>query len=248
MRAPKSGNSKPVVLPEPQTTPCRCFGVVDIGTVDNTYPGRTPTKDRKIMIMFELPLLMAVFNEDAGEQPFALFEEMKFSLHPDSNFSKLISAWRNKPITEEERETFDPIQMINKVGLASIQHKTKVKFREKQLKEITNENTNLVLNAISKLPVQMKDSTPKRMNDIIMWDWDKYIRHDEYGNILGPTTTPFEKDLFDKIYLFLRTKIYTSDEFKACPTAVNIDNETPTADTSSSYESDNEQAVGDDWE
>jgi len=241
MKPPESGTFKAVRLPEPQTTSCRCFGVVDLGTVDNTFPGKPPQRDRKLIIMWELPKLTAVFSEEKGEQPFMLMKEFKFSTHVDSNFSKLISAWRNKPLTEEEKRSFDPTQMINKIGLASFQHKRKAKYNSAEipLDQITNENTSLVLNSIGPLPAEMKASMVPMVNEPIVWDWDEIT---EKGQ-------PFDKEKFSKVFKFLRTKIYTSDEFQACPTAVNVDSDQPADNTpaASSGQPSQGDVGGDDW-
>lgn len=243
MKPPEVGTFKAVRLPEPQTTACRCFGVVDLGTVDNTFPGKEAKRDRKIVIMWELPHLKAVFSEEKGEQPFMLMQELKFSTHVDSNFSKLISAWRNRPLDAQEKLTFDPTQMVNKIGLASFQWKRKAKYRDSNLApdQITNENTNLVLNSLSPLPKEMKPNMVPMINEPIVWDWDDIT---EKG-------LPFNREKFEKIFKFLRTKIYTSDEFKACPTAVNIDaEETGSASvpvSGTTPDQPPQEDVGEDW-
>lgn len=239
MKPPEIGTFKAVRLPEPQTTPCRCFGVVDLGTVDNTFPGKPAKKDRKLAIMWELPKLTAVFSDEKGEQPFMIMQEMKFSTHVDSNFSKLISAWRNKPLSAEEQKIFDPTQMVNKIGLISFQHKRKVKYRTSQLRpdEITNENTSLVLNSLGPLPTEMKANMVPMINEPIVWDWDAITEKGE----------PFNKEKFQKVFKFLREKIYTSDEFKACRDAVNIDLGDDAEQPQSSSQPQQGDVGGDDW-
>lgn len=239
MKPPEVGTFKAVKLPEPQTTSCRCFGVVDLGTVDNTFPGKPAKRDRKIAIMWELPKLTAVFSEEKGEQPFMLMQELKFSTHVDSNFSKLISAWRNKPLSEEEKRNFDPTQMINKIGLASFLHKRKSKYRTSEISpdRITNENTSLVMNTVGPLPTEMKETMVPMVNEPIVWDWDAITEKGE----------PFDKEKFEKIFKFLRAKIYTSDEFKACPDAINVDSDEPAKQPQTSSQPEQGTVGGDDW-
>jgi len=239
MRPPESGTFKAVRLPEPQTTSCRCFGVVDLGTVDNTFPGKPAKMSRKLAIMWELPKLTAIFSDEKGEQPFMLMQEMPFSTHVDSNFSKLISSWRNKPLTEEEKKSFDPTQMINKIGLASFIHKRKAKHRAAEIApdKVTNENTSLILNTIGPLPTEMKEGMPPMVNTPIIWDWDLITEKGE----------PFNKEKFEKIFKFLRAKIYTSEEFKACPTAINVDIDQPAEQPQASAQPSQGDIGGDDW-
>lgn len=214
MRPPEqSGNFKAVELPEPQTVACRCFGVIDLGTVDNTYPGHEPTRAKKIIIIWEMPDLLTVFNEEKGEEPFIISEEYKYSTHKESNLSKLISAWRNKPLSEAEKTTFDPSIMVGKIGLLSFNHKRKKAFVNQDIDKITNENTRIIMTGIGPLPKAMKEGMKPQMNDTILWDWDK----------IKDRTDVFDKEKFSKIYKWIRAKIYTSDDFKACPTAINID-------------------------
>ena len=86
MEIPQGGTFKAVGLPNPTSTISRCFGVIDIGTVDNTFPGQPIKRERKLAILWELPKLLAVFSDDLGEQPFSVMTEIKVSGHPDSNF------------------------------------------------------------------------------------------------------------------------------------------------------------------
>jgi hypothetical protein len=212
MEVPQSGNFKAVALPNPTTTSARCFGVVDLGTVDNTFPGKPVQRDRKVIIMFELPKFKAIFDDQKGEQPFMIMVEHKFSTHPDSNFSKFITSWRNTPLTEAEKLNFPIEKMIGKIALVSFQHKRKAKFRTTDVTQITNQNTSLVFTSIGPVPEEMKPITPM-INKPILWLWEDITKKKE----------PFNKEKFAEVFKFLRAKIYTSDEFLACPTAVNID-------------------------
>jgi len=213
-RTPASGNFKIVALPKPDTVAARCIGAIDVGTVDNSYKGEEK-RDRMVLIIWELPTLTAVFSDEKGPEPFTIFTEMKFSSHKESNFAKLISAWRNRPLTEEEKQYFDYSKLINKVGLISFQIKTKAKYREDNIIQATNENSKLKLGTIGPLPKPMRETTPAMINKPILWDWDKIIDGDEV----------FDQEKFKKIWRFIRAKMYTSDEWHEAPGVVNIDQE-----------------------
>ena len=106
MQATQSGSFKPVKLPKPQTTVARCYSVIHIGTVPNIYQGKIDQqrpKVEKIQVTWELPLLLAVFNEEKGEQPFVVGQELTLSTGEQSNLYKLIKQWRGSPWTKKEQ-------------------------------------------------------------------------------------------------------------------------------------------------
>lgn len=211
---PESGNFKVVALPKPETVPARCIAAIDVGTVDNSYKDQQK-RDRKVFIIWELPTLKAVFNDEKGEEPFTVFVEEKFSGHKESNFAKLIAAWRNKPLTPEEKLAFDYSTMVNKTCLISFQVKTKSKYRDTDISQATNENSSLKMGAISPLPKVMRETMPAIINPPVVWDWDKIIGGEEV----------FDVEKFKKIWKFVRQKMYTSDEWQECPGRVNVDDE-----------------------
>lgn len=202
MKATKSGSFKPVVLPEPQTTVARCYSLIDIGTVENIYKGKVQGMVHRIFITWELPKLKAVFNEDRGEEPFVISEEFTLSTKENSNLAKLISAWRNKPLTLKEQESYDPTIMVGKTALIQFIHKTKAKYASEQIEKVTNENTNMKIQAIMKRSKDME--MPDQLNPTFIWDWEAI----ESGE------TKFDPAKFAKIPNFLKDKIKSSDEYK----------------------------------
>lgn len=205
MKVTKGGNFKPVRLPEPQTALARCYSVVDIGTVPNIYKGKVNPKTpltRKINITFEFPTLLATFNEERGEEPFVIGLELTASTGDQSNLAKLISQWRNKPLTPQEQDGFDPTKMVGKTAYISFLHKRKPKFVGQDIAEITNENTNLKFNGIMPKPKEI--NAPANINPYLIWDWD-LIEKEGFDN---------HKETFEKIPMWLRRKIGESEQFK----------------------------------
>ena len=151
----------------------------------------------------------------------------------------MITSWRNSPLTPEEQHNFPIEKMLGKTGLLSFLHKTKAKYVGQDITEITNQNTSLRLNTMTPLPQEMKPA-PAIMNDPILWLWEDITKKGEQ----------FDPDKFKKIWKFLRAKIYTSDEFIACPSAVNVDTieQATQAPAASSQPIQGEgENVGDDW-
>lgn len=200
MKAGQSGNFKAVKLPEPQTTVARCVWLVDVGTVPNIYKNKFNGMHHRVYISWELPLLTAVFNEDKGEQPFFISEELTLSTNENSNFAKLISAWRNKPFTPEEQKGFDPKILLGKTALIQFNHRRKAKYRNQEISEVTNENTVLKMQTIMRKPKEMP--IPKQINPTLYWDWD----------IIA--TEGWNQEDWERIPAFIRTKMKESEEFK----------------------------------
>ncbi len=199
----QSANFKVVELPKPQTTLARCYGVIHVGMVPNTYANETKMQD-KLMVLWELPNLNAVFDEEKGPQPFSIMEEFTFSTDDRSNFSKLIANWRNRPLDENEKKSFDPTQLVDKVCMMGFVHKTKKDFRDKQFNVATNENTAMRLNSIQPVPKEIRQSTgvPPLINEKIIWDWWDIRSLDD-----------FDKNKWERIPKYIRRKMRTSEEF-----------------------------------
>lgn len=204
VKATKSGNFKPVVLPKPQTTVARCYSLIDIGTVDNIYLNKLVGKHQRIFVTWELPLFKAVFNEEKGEQPFVISEEFTLSTKDNSNFAKLMSQWRNKPFTKEEEKEFDPTVLVGKTCIIQFTHKRKKSFANETIpdNQVTNENTNLKIQSIMKRPNEM--DIPNNINPYFVWDWEPI----EAG------TEKFDPVKFDLIPNFIKSKIQESEEYK----------------------------------
>jgi len=234
MKATTSGNFKPTKLPEPQTTVARCYSMIDIGTVPNIYEGKVQGQVHRIFITWELPKLKAVFNEEKGLQPFAISEEFTLSTKDNSNLAKLVAAWRNRPFDVKEQEGWDPTIMIGKTAVIQFMHKTKKKFRGKEadLEEITNENTNMKIQAIMKRSKDME--MPEPVNPYFIWDWDKV------------EAEGFKEDEWSKIPNFLKDKVKQSEEFKKfAPT--ELGGESTTANTGTATTEQSGPVTEDDW-
>jgi hypothetical protein len=200
MKPPEFTDFKAVPLPAPASTAARCVTVIDVGTVDETYKNETK-KARKIYIAWELPRFLAKFHDDQPEQPFLVGIELTFSTSDRANFSKLVANWRNKPLTEAEKKTFDPTIMINKTALVSFVHARKSKYKGAEIGQVTNENSVLKFNGIAQLPSEM--TCPPMISKKLVWDWDAI----EEGK------AEFDKELFEKIPKWIREKMMASEEF-----------------------------------
>lgn len=214
MKPPKYSNAKAVPLPSAQTTVARCIGVIDIGTIPNEFKGEI-TIARKLYVTWELPMLKGVFNEDRGPEPFTIGLELTFSTNDKSNFSKLISAWRNKPLDANEKNHFDPMVMINKTAMISFIHARKSKYKGEDISEVTSENTVLKFNGIMQKPQEIV--CPAMISKVTKWDWDA----------IADGTEKFEQQKFEKIPQWIREKMKTSEEFRKYANEFTEESEDP---------------------
>jgi len=199
MEATQSGNFKSVPLPAQGTYVARCYSIIHIGTVPNIFNGQLKGTKEIIHITWELPKLLAVFNDEKGPEPFVVGEEVTLSTSDNSNLSKMIAQWRGTKLSPEEQKSFDPSIMIGKTCLINVVHKTKKKYAGQKLDKITNENSVLVNNGIMSRPKEME--CPAMINPKYIWDWDKD------GN-------PFQAEKFALMPKWLQAKVKESEEYK----------------------------------
>jgi hypothetical protein len=245
MKATKGGTFKALPLPEPQTVLARCYSMIDLGTQPNLFNGKPDPKRpfaRKIYITWEFPTLLAVFNDDKGEEPFVVGKEYTASTGDKSNLGLLISRWRNKPLSPIEQEAFDPATMVGKTGYISFLHKRKKKYLATpidQLGAITNENTALEFNGIMPKPKDIE--CPPNRNPYYIWDWDVI------------ETEGFEKhkEHFEKMPKWLQRKCSESQEFKKFCGNYKVEgtaqDEPEAAGTGSAPKEQPKKVAGDDW-
>lgn len=227
-------NFMEVELPQPQSARARCYGVIDMGIVDNSYKNEVKTA-HKIMLMWELPDFRAVFSEGGTEQPFAIFEEYTYTTGDKGNLSKLVSAWRNKPFTQAEKDgDFDCGVFLNKTAYISFTVKRKGAYKNEHIDKVTNKNSRMALNTIMPLPKPMKEGMPQAMNKLLLFDWDK---------VNGPND--LDMDLWNSIPNFVKKKIRTSEEYQQRQIAT-VDKDAGEQSHDQQYSSSNDAGSDDD--
>ena len=96
-----------------------CFQVLDFGTQEDTYEGKTTVKP-KIWLGFEVPSEL----KSDGE-PFVIGREYTFSSSERSTFRKHLQAWRGKPFEDKDfgpEGEFDVENLIGVGCLISVEH------------------------------------------------------------------------------------------------------------------------------
>lgn len=122
----------PLVAPKSQTnsnyTPAptgshiaRCFRMVDIGTHQKTYDGKTRDV-RMVRLDFELPEEVHVFREEKGPEPHSIGEYFTFSMNEKAKLRILLEQWRGKKFTDQEADKFDISVLIGKTCYMNVIH------------------------------------------------------------------------------------------------------------------------------
>src|SRR5262245_35658388 len=83
----------------------RCVGMIDIGTQQVEYLGKT-THARKIVVRFELPNELVSEGEFAGK-PFIVSKFYTASIGEKANLRKDLVSWRGREFTDEELRGFE---------------------------------------------------------------------------------------------------------------------------------------------
>ena len=99
----------------------RCVTFIQLGTQKQEFNG-IPGKDRmKIVLGWELPEELQVFDEAKGEQPFYITNTYSLVLGEKSTFKLHMESWTKGKINKE----FNPLTMLGKPCQLNIEHKPK---------------------------------------------------------------------------------------------------------------------------
>lgn len=126
----------------------RCIGLIDLGTQQGEYQGKT-TYARKIVIRWELPNELMSDGEWAG-QPFVVSQFYTASLSEKANLRKVLEGWRGKPFTPDELMGFESKNLLDKPCMVNITHTEKKKAK---------------VTGVAQVPKGM--TVPGRVNDLL---------------------------------------------------------------------------------
>lgn len=105
----------------------RCVGMIDIGTQQGEYLGKT-THARKIVVRFELPNELISEGDFAGK-PFVVSKFYTASLSEKANLRKDLVSWRGREFTDEELRGFDAKNILDKPCMVNVTHNEKGKAK-----------------------------------------------------------------------------------------------------------------------
>ena len=99
----------------------RCYQIIHIGTVPDTFQGEDRLVD-KVRLVFELPLETADFGK--GEQPFSIGRDFTLSMHEKSGLRAFVQGWLGKAFSDAEASKFDIATLLGKEGMVNVMHRT----------------------------------------------------------------------------------------------------------------------------
>lgn len=172
-----SGNFGPREVLESGVYPARCIQVVELGTHENIYQG-VASKRKELFLVWET-------NEAMSDgRPFVISHRLTNSLNEKSKLYGLLTKWRAKAFTDEEKRKFHLNAILDKPCLLSVTVETSKKGSQYNK-----------LSSIMPLPKDMQLN--ERVNELV-----------DFG-IADINTSEF-----DKLYPFVQDIINSSEEGK----------------------------------
>lgn len=98
--------------------------IADIGTHEGSYKGE-PNVRHQIIIGWELPECLQVFDAEKGEEPAMISAFYTLSLGEKANLRKMLQQWRGRAFTEQELSGFDISTVLGVACLLQVIHTTK---------------------------------------------------------------------------------------------------------------------------
>lgn len=135
--AKSSGESTQRELIPAGTYLARCYSIVHLGTVKQTYLGEEKWANL-VRITWELPTELRCFNQEKGEQPCAISKEVTLSMNEKSTLRALLTGWRGKNYTEEEAREVDISKLIGQPCMVSLFHQASKSNPEKVYERIAS--------------------------------------------------------------------------------------------------------------
>jgi len=154
---PKSGGSDFPVVPT-GVHKARLIRVIDQGTQEIVYNEETHHK-HKIMMLWELPECLIQEEGEFQGKPFSIALFPTLSLHRKSALRPLLVSWRGRDFTQEEEDTFNVIDLLDKTFLINVVH--------------NESGGNTYANIAALMPLAEKDC-PKRVNDLVAFDLSEF--------------------------------------------------------------------------
>lgn len=166
-----------------------CYSIIDLGTQAGSV--MYPEPKRKVLLTFEIPSLMKVFDEEKGEQPKVIGKEYTLSFGEKANLSKDLLSWfsGDQPAGDMQAWLDD---VVGRSAMINVAHKDAKQIREGD--KIVRKYANIV--SINPLPDEMEK--PDQLNPSIVFDM----------------AGEFNQTEFDKIPNWIQEKIKLSPEYE----------------------------------
>lgn len=192
-----ASTNKPRPVIPPGTYIARNYAVIDLGTQMESYMGQEPKASHKVILIFEIPKFMHVFEEEKGPQPLVVSQEYTFIASDKSKLAKVMKAWGS---LKEMPKTLNLKKYLGKYCTVTVENKEVTK----------NGNTNTYSSiadggrSISPVMEEMKGSLPQACNPDVWLEMDM--------------NTPFDWATFGKIPKWIQEKMKKSQEWSGITT------------------------------
>jgi hypothetical protein len=173
-----------------------CFGVVTVGTVEDSYKGN-PKMTKKIRLYFELVDAKHVWNEEQGPRSFVHEEEFTQSMAGKANLRALIDGYHGKAMTDEEAKNFNILDLIgcdmtlikrtSASGNDRMEIQSMTKFKDTDPELPAPENSKLLFTFAGPFKQEAFDRLPTFLQDRIKSSLEY---KENYGHLSQPTAQP----------------------------------------------------------
>lgn len=172
------------------TCAARCYQIVDLGHQTTSFEGEVKVVPQ-VRITWELAELM----EDG--RPFSISREYTASFGPKANLRKMLEAWRGRPFTTEELNSFSLENVLAAPCMLSVIHKP------------SKDGTKMYANVGSVVALPKGMVCPELFNPAVKFD-----------------ISEFDEAVFNSFPDWLRAKILLSKEMEGdIPTSKKEENE-----------------------
>lgn len=168
----------------------RCYQMIEIGTVTEEFEGQTKTL-KKVLIGWELPTELRVFDEAKGEQPMVKSNEYTLSMHEKAKLRGVLESWRGKAFSEDEAKGFDITKLIGATCMLNIIHK------------VTPNGTYANISSVTPIPKGL--TCPDAINEPFILSYDVF----DYAKFMG--LPGWIKDKMDKTPEFTKATVDKSE-------------------------------------
>jgi hypothetical protein len=170
---------------EPGNYVARCYKMIEIGTVEETFNGETK-RAKKVQLTWELPTEMEIFHEEKGYEPYVVSKTYTLSLHEKSNLRKDLESWRGQGFTEAEAQGFDITKLLGVPCMLNIIHRPG---------KVDPSKTYVEISSISRIPKGLE--CPSALNPSVRLEYDNW-----------------DAETFDGLSDRMKELIQSSEEYK----------------------------------
>jgi hypothetical protein len=172
------------------TCAARCYQIVDLGHQTTSFEGEVKVVPQ-VRITWELAELMA------DGRPFSISREYTATFGPKGNLRKMLEAWRGRPFTAEELNSFSLENVLGAPCMLSVVHKP------------SKDGTKMYANVGSVVALPKGMVCPELFNPAVKFD-----------------ISEFDETVFNSFPDWLRAKILLSKEMEGdIPTSKQEENE-----------------------